>query len=287
MGHPAPFGLKYVGLGNEEHDTTSFRTVFPRFVEALRQRHPGIQIVGTSGLGPGIPLFDLMEKSNVAITDEHYYEKPEWFVENHRRFDRLPRRAPKVYVGEYASRGNKQFNAVAEAVYLTGIERNVDQVVMTAYAPLLARYDYTQWKAANLIHFDATRVVLTPNYHVQRLFANHVGDRVLPAEVALTAPGTASVLGVSCSRVDRDGTLILKIANPNPTAMEARVVLQGVTKVAAQAERVLLAGAKDAANDLAQPDRVAPVTSKLPAGLSFVCPIPPMSVQVLRVPAGR
>jgi alpha-L-arabinofuranosidase len=283
MGHPAPFGLKYLGLGNEEHDTTSFRAVFPRFVEALRRRHPEIQIVGTSGLGPGIPLFDLMAQNRVPITDEHYYEKPEWFIENHRRFDAVPRREPHVYVGEYASRGNKLFNAVAEAVYLTGIERNADQVVMTAYAPLLARYDFTQWKQANLIHFDATRVVLTPNYHVQRLFANHVGDRILPAEIKFESGGSGPVVGVSASRLEREGTLIVKIANPTETSFSARVVLQGGGKVASKAERILLAGAKDAANDLAQPDRVAPVTSEIYAGPEFACLVPAMSVQVIRV----
>jgi alpha-L-arabinofuranosidase len=284
MGHPAPFGLKYVGLGNEEHDTTSFRAVFPRFVAAMRQKHPEIEIVGTSGLGPGIPLFDLMAKQGVPITDEHYYEKPEWFIENHRRFDRIARQSPKVYVGEYASRGNQQFNAVAEAVYLTGIERNVDQVVMTAYAPLLARYDYTQWKQANLIHFDATRVVLTPNYHVQRLFANHVGDRMLPVTVALTGGSPAQVLGVSVSRVERDGTLILKVANPSESAIAGKVVLQGLTRAGEKAVRFLLAGAKNAANDRQQPERVAPVQDTLEAGVVFSCPIPPMSVQVVRVP---
>jgi alpha-L-arabinofuranosidase len=283
MGHPAPFGLKYLGLGNEEHDTTSFRAVFPRFVQALRQRHPEIQLVGTSGLGAGIPLFDLMAQNGVEIADEHYYEKPEWFIENQRRFDAVPRRAPRVYVGEFASRGNKLFNAVAEAVYLTGIERNSDQVLMTAYAPLLARYESTQWKQANLIWFDATRAVLSPNYHVQRMFANHVGDRFLPATIAYEGGREVPGLGVSSSRVGRDGTLILKIANPSVTSLSARVVLQGATQVASQAERILLTGDKDAGNDLAQPERVAPVTTTINAGPEFACLVPAMSVQVIRV----
>ena len=290
MGHPAPFGLKYLGLGNEEHDTTSFRAVFPRFVAALRQAHPEIQIVGTSGLGPDIPLFDLMAQTGVALADEHYYMKPEWFIANHRRFDRVPRRTPKIYVGEYASRGNQLFNAIAEAVYLTGIERNGDQVLMTAYAPLLARYDFTQWKQANLIWFDATRIVLTPNYHVQRLFANNLGDRYLPSAVTLDpAAGAevASALGVAASRVDRDGTIIVKLANPTTTALAARIVVAGAGQVGATAERILLTGARDAANDLAEPARVAPVASTLPAGAAFACPVQPLSVQVLRVPVRR
>ncbi|MBI5690408.1 MAG: alpha-N-arabinofuranosidase [Verrucomicrobia bacterium] len=282
MGHPAPFGLKYLGLGNEEHDTTSFREVFPRFVEALRRRHPEIQIVGTSGLGPGIPLFDLMERTGVALADEHYYQAPEWFIANHRRFDAVPRRSPKIYVGEYASRGNKQYNAVAEAVYLTGIERNVDQVVMTAYAPLLARYDFTQWMQANLIWFDATQLVLTPNYHVQRLFATNQGDWMLPVEVK-TTPETL-VVGVSVARLERDGTLILKIANPSESEVAGKVVLGGWKAGAGTASRVLLAGEKTAGNDREQPNRVVPQSDTVGYGPTFDLRLPPMSVQVIRVP---
>lgn len=291
MGHPAPFGLKYLGLGNEEHDTTSFRSLFPRFVEALRKAHPEIQIVGTSGLGPNIPLFDLMERTKVELADEHYYQAPEWFIENHRRFDTVPRRSPKVYVGEYASRGNRQFNAVAEAVYLTGIERNGDQVLMTAYAPLLARYDYTQWKQANLIWFDATRVVLTPSYHVQRLFANHVGDRQLPVELTwqegTSSGGAKPVLGVSAAMIDSDGTLVLKVANPSEAPVALHVALKGALGVGARAERILLTAPKEASNDLQAPTRVAPVSEIIAAGGDFDYLVPAMSVQVLRIPTRK
>lgn len=186
MGRPEPFNLKYIGLGNEEHHTKEFEERFPYFVKALRERHPEIQIVGTSGLGPEIPIYDFMNRQGVEITDEHYYMAPEWYIENEDRFDSFDRAKVKIYVGEYASRGNKQFNAVAEAVFLTGIERNADMVLMTAYAPLLARYDFTQWKAADLIWFDHERVVLTPNYHVQRLFSVHKGDHYVPCTKKIT-----------------------------------------------------------------------------------------------------
>jgi alpha-L-arabinofuranosidase len=288
MGHPTPFGLKYLGLGNEEHDTTSFRALFPRFVKAIRDRHPEIQIVGTSGLGPGIPLFNLMQQCGADISDEHYYMAPEWFIENRNRFDNLKRGTPKVFVGEYASRGNTLFNAVAEAVYLTGIEHNADQVVMTAYAPLLARYDYTQWKAANLIWFDAQSVVLTPNYHVQRLFSTHVGDHYLPNTVAFAAApaagAAAPVLAASSSCIEKDGSFILMLANPMKEAVAARIVLEGVSS-RLKGERILLTGARDAVNDLANPNRVAPVTTSLEVAPSFECDVPDMSVQVLRLKA--
>jgi alpha-L-arabinofuranosidase len=284
MGHPAPFGLRYLGLGNEEHDTPSFRAVFPRFVQAVRARHPEIVLVGTSGLGPGIPLRDLMQQTGVDVTDEHYYQPPEWFVANRHRFDRLERRGPKVYVGEYASRGNTLYHAVAEATYLTGIERNADWVVMTAYAPLLARYDYTQWKAANLIWFDSDRPVLTPNYHVQRLFATHLGDRALPVELRGTGAPGEPVLALAVSRLERDGTLILKVANPSAQALHLDVTLAGLPAGSRLAgERTLLTGPRDAANDREHPERIAPVVAPFASGTAFSLPAPACSVQVLRL----
>ena len=176
MGHPEPFGLEYICLGNEEHDTPELRERFPYFVEAIRQQYPEVKIIGTSGLGPEIPLFDLMTRLNVHSTDEHYYMSPSWFAQNADRFDSFDRSQPKVFVGEYASEGNTLQNAVAEAVYLTGIERNADVVDMTCYAPLFAKYDYTQWTAADLIWFDNSKLVKTPNYYVQQLFSTNKGD---------------------------------------------------------------------------------------------------------------
>lgn len=188
MGHPTPFNLTYVGLGNEEHHTKEFEERFPHFVKALRDKYPEIKIVGTSGLGPEIPIYDFMHRHGIEISDEHYYQSPEWFIANQHRFDNFDRSKPKVFVGEYASRGNTLFNAIAEACYLTGIERNADIVPMTAYAPLLARYRFTQWKAADLIWFDHKTVVRTPNYYVQQLFSLNKGDRYLKNESRFSLP---------------------------------------------------------------------------------------------------
>lgn len=186
MGHPEPFDLKYVCLGNEEHDTPECRERFPYFVEAIRERYPDIKIVGTSGLGPEIPLFDLMTKTDVYSTDEHYYMPPQWYLDNIHRFDNFDRSKPKVFVGEYASEGNTQFNAVAEAAYLTGVERNADIVDMTCYAPLFAKYGSTQWTKADLIWFDNKSLVKTPNYYVQQLFSTSKGDVYLDNSVEMT-----------------------------------------------------------------------------------------------------
>lgn len=182
MGHPEPFGLEYICLGNEEHDTPEVRERIPYFVKAIRQAYPEIRLIGTSGLGHHTPLYPLMKELNVHSSDEHYYSHPEWYLQNLDRFDRVERSGPKIFVGEYASRGNTMFNAVAEAAYLTGIERNGDVVDMACYAPLLARYGFTQWGAANLIWFDHRTVVRTPNYYVQQLFSRNKGDRHLKNE---------------------------------------------------------------------------------------------------------
>lgn len=176
MGHPEPFGLKYICLGNEEHDTSEVRERFPRFVAAIRAKYPDIRIVGTSGLGPEIPLYDLMVRTQVYSTDEHYYMPPGWFESNSHRFDTFDRSMPMVFVGEYASEGNALLNAISEAVYLTGVERNGDIVDMTCYAPLFAKYDHTQWTKADLIWFNNTQVVRSPDYYVQQLFSTNKGD---------------------------------------------------------------------------------------------------------------
>ncbi|MCA9237933.1 MAG: hypothetical protein KDA44_20815 [Planctomycetales bacterium] len=183
MGHPEPFNLQFICLGNEEHDTPELHERFPHFVKAVREAHPEIKIIGTSGLGDGVPLYPLMRQQRVYSSDEHYYESPEWYVQHQDRFDSFPRGGPLVFVGEYASRGIQLQNAVAEAAYLTGIERNGDLVDMACYAPLFAHVDHTQWTAANLIYFDKRRVVKTPNYYVQQLFGRNKGDVAVEYEL--------------------------------------------------------------------------------------------------------
>ena len=194
MGHPEPFGMEFVCLGNEEHDNAAVRERFPHFVRAIRVRYPNIKIIGTSGLGAGIPIYDLMTELGVHSSDEHYYESPDWFIAQQHRFDSFDRKKPKIFVGEYASQGNTLYNALGEAVYLTGIERNGDIVDMACYAPLFARIGRTQW-TPDLIFFDQRNVVLPPNYYVQQLFARHKGDAYLPTSVehpASSLPPTLS-----------------------------------------------------------------------------------------------
>lgn len=194
MGHPEPFKMEHILLGNEEFDNPLTHEYFPTFVEAVRKAHPEIKIVGTSGPNAGISLYDLMVKQKVYSSDEHYYEPPAWFIRNQHRFDKFDRNKPKIFVGEYASGGNAMFNALAEAAYLTGAERNGDIVDMTCYAPLFARNDVGGWRP-DLIFFTNRKVMLTPNYHVQQLFGQNKGDVYLSNNVEVKdewKPGTLS-----------------------------------------------------------------------------------------------
>lgn len=282
MGHPQPFGMQFISLGNEEHDTPEVRERFPHFVKAIRAAHPEIKIVGTSGLGPKLPLYDMMTQQKVYSSDEHYYEKPEWFIANQHRFDSFDRNRPKIFVGEYASKGNTLFNAVAEAAYLTGVERNGDLIDMTCYAPLFARVGHTQWNP-NLIYFDKRKVVKTPNYYVQQLFARNKGDVYLTNSVTQSgdAPPPISV----AATLDRSAReVIVKVVNPTTEPVDARISLQGV-KLQPQAKLMSLAGGRDAVNSVEHPDTIKTETSEITVAPEFQHQIPAMSVQFIRVKA--
>lgn len=287
MGHPASFGLEYICLGNEEHDTSQFRERFPLFVEAVRKAHPEIKIIGTSGLGANVPLYQLMEELGVYSSDEHYYCDPEWFLRNQNRFDEMDRNGPKVFVGEYASKGNTLYNAVAEAAYLTGVERNSDWVEMAAYAPLFAKADHTQWKAANMIYFDNRNIVKTPNYYVQQMFSCNQGDVYLKSKISESNPKAGgqgeSQIAVSASRDTASNELILKLVNPCQDAVEAKVHLEGLSKIHPSAKVTILKGNASAKNTFEEPNQIAPATQEIHADKEFGYRIPAMSVQVIRI----
>ncbi|UIX29204.1 alpha-L-arabinofuranosidase C-terminal domain-containing protein [Streptomyces sp. GQFP] len=192
-GHPEPFGLEYLGVGNEDAITPEFRDRFEIIHRALRERHPEITVVGTVGPNPAGEDFDLgwefARKLGLAMVDEHMYLSPRWFLQNTRRYDDYDRAGPKVYVGEWASRGSTLRNALAEAAFMNGLERNGDVVALASYAPLLAKSGHTQWNP-DLIYFDNTSVRLTPSYHAQRMHSTHHGDVWLPHTVT-GAPAAA------------------------------------------------------------------------------------------------
>ena len=189
MGRPEPFGIKYIGIGNENWGR-EFIDRYAVIAKAVKAKHPEILIVSSSGAGPAGPEYELAWREIPAIgadlIDEHYYVSQEWLYQSNKRYDKFDRNGPKVYVGEYAchlpGRPNNLDAALAEAHMMTGFERNSDVVVMTSYAPLFNKIGNTQW-VPDLIWFDNARSFGTPSYHVQAMFGNHLPDKILPAAV--------------------------------------------------------------------------------------------------------
>ncbi|WP_329342390.1 carbohydrate binding domain-containing protein [Streptomyces sp. NBC_01352] len=194
MGHPKPFHLTHVGVGNEENLPVEFMDRFKRFRAAIEAEYPDITVVSNSGPDDTGQTFDtawqLNREAEVDLVDEHYYNSPQWFLQNNNRYDSYDRNGPKVFLGEYASQGNAFKNGLAEAAFMTGLERNADIVKLASYAPLFANEDYVQW-SPDMVWFNNHASWNSANYEVQKLFMTNVGDRVVPS----TATGTPSLLG--------------------------------------------------------------------------------------------
>ncbi len=193
-GHPQPFNLKYLGIGNEDEQTAGFRERFEMILKAVNAKYPEITVVGTVGPAPSGSDFDagwkFANQLMIPMVDEHYYQAPSWFLENLKRYDSYDRGKSKVYLGEYASWGSRLYNALAEAAYMTSLERNGDVVRLASYAPLLGKDRHTQWNP-NLIYFNNAVVVPTVNYYVQQLFSHNSGDSYISTDVSYSAPEIA------------------------------------------------------------------------------------------------
>ncbi|MEV7090757.1 alpha-L-arabinofuranosidase C-terminal domain-containing protein [Streptomyces sp. NPDC093085] len=198
MGHPAPFGLTHVEVGNEENLPDAFFERFTEFRKAIEARHPEITVVSNSGPDSDGTTFDrawqLNRDAGVAMVDEHYYKSPQWFLENNQRYDSYDRSGPQVFLGEYASQDNRFRNALAEAAFMTGLERNADIVQLASYAPLLARTDAVQWRP-DMIWFDATRSWGSASYEAQKLFMTNTGDHVVPSTASATPAQSGPITG--------------------------------------------------------------------------------------------
>ncbi|MCH5211134.1 MAG: S-layer homology domain-containing protein [Oscillospiraceae bacterium] len=191
MGHPEPFNMKYIGIGNEQYGDIYFER-YNEFAKQIHAKYPDMNLVTTSGTASSGTNNDLAWNwinANTELADrvdEHYYESADWFREHAYRYDNYRRDTnSKVFLGEYASKGNAWYNALSEAAFMTGLERNADIVRMASYAPMFAKYGNVQWSAANMIWFTNDDYMLTPNYYVQSLFSNNKGDYTLPTEVEL------------------------------------------------------------------------------------------------------
>lgn len=283
-GHPAPFNLQYVGIGNEDKITPEFEQRFKMIHDAVEAKYPNIILVGTSGPFHSGEDFDkgwaVANQLKVDVIDEHYYVQPEWLISNQYRYDGYNRKASKVYLGEYASWGNKLYNAIAEALYMTGLERNGDIVSMASYAPLLAKDKFTQWKT-DMIFFNNSSYYLTPNYHVQKLFSANAGDYYVDKVVSKN--NSDSLLAGSCVYDSETGDIILKLVNAGKNAQRFQLNLSAFPKVVSVATVTQLSGNGAIENSFANRNTIAPVTSTLNISKKFNCETPAMSLTVIRI----
>ncbi|WP_327669728.1 MULTISPECIES: alpha-L-arabinofuranosidase C-terminal domain-containing protein [unclassified Streptomyces] len=198
MGHPKPFHLTHLEVGNEENLPEEFFARFKQFRAAIEAKYPDITIISNSGPDDSGSTFDTAWKLNkdaaVDMVDEHYYNSPQWFLQNNDRYDSYDRQGPKVFLGEYASLGNQWSNAMSEASYMTGLERNADVVKLASYAPLFARTDTVQWKP-DMIWFDDQKSWGSADYEVQKLFMRNVGDHVVPSKATATPSTLEPIAG--------------------------------------------------------------------------------------------
>jgi alpha-L-arabinofuranosidase len=198
MGHPKPFNLTHIGVGNEENLADAFFERFRQFRAAIEAEYPDITVISNSGPDDTGANFDrlwqLNREAGVDVVDEHYYNSPNWFLENNDRYDAYDRNGPKVFLGEYASQDNRFHNALAEAAFMTGLERNADVVKLASYAPLLSNEDYVQWRP-DMIWFNNQASWGSASYEVQKLFMNNVGDHVVPSTATGTPWSPAPITG--------------------------------------------------------------------------------------------
>ena len=282
QGHPAPFNLKYLGLGNEEKISPEFAERFRYIYKKVTEQHPEIVIVGTAGPGShsGNPDYEsgwkLAEELGLPIIDEHYYEQRDYFLTS-RQYDNYPRdRKTKVYLGEYAAKDKKLIDALAEGLYLLHVERNADVVCMTSYAPLFAKKGATNWNP-DLIYFDNERPYLTCSYYVQQLFGlssgqYYYGDCVTIGD-ATNLQGQSVVLNVKTRK------LFVKLCNASADAKTATLNLSRF-KVKKTATQTVLTGQPDDENNYDQ-QPVSPQVSTVKAAKQMTVDLTPHSFIML------
>ncbi|MEA4808564.1 hypothetical protein SDC9_34210 [bioreactor metagenome] len=291
MGHPAPFNLKMIAIGNEQWGTLYTERLEP-FVKAIRAKYPNIKIIGSSGPQAEGKDFDFlwpeMKRIGVDLVDEHYYRSPEWFLSNANRYDSYDRNGPKVFAGEYAchapDKENSFLTALSEAAFMTGLERNADVVHLCTYAPLFAHKEAWQWRP-DLIWFDNLSFVKTPNYYVQQLFGNNAGTHVLALTMNGKAVSGQQNLYATAASDATDNTLIIKIANTGIDQKKISFILDGL-KAGVHAVTLTHLNSSDlnAKNSFETPDRITPkVVHSYIKDNKMDIALPPLSFTILRI----
>lgn len=296
MGHPAPFNLKVMGIGNEQWGPEYVERLEP-FLAAMRKAHPEIKIVGSTGPDSEGDKFDYlwpeMKRVKADLVDEHFYRPEDWFLAQGARYDNYDRKGPKVFAGEYACHmRNKNWNhfepALLEAAFMTGLERNADVVHMATYAPLFAHVDAWQWRP-DMIWFDNLRSMPTASYYVQQMFATNKGTNVLPLTMdgrPLTGGEGQNGLFASAT-LDKDANqIVVKVANTSKEDQTLNIDITGLKKgKALDGGKVLTLHADlEAENTLDNPDIVKPVESTVEAaGREFTATVGPSTFAVYRL----
>lgn len=275
MGHPQPFNLKMMGVGNEQWGP-QYVERYRYFSKAIKAKYPEIKLINSTGPYSGGELFnylnDTLRKMQADFLDEHYYKPPQWFLENAKRYDNYDRTGPKIFAGEYAAHSvgipngvtkNNWRSALAEAAFMTGLERNADIVNMASYAPLLAHVDGWQW-SPDLIWFDNLQAYGSPNYYVQKLFANNRGSRVVSITMNQQVMAGADSLYASACVDDKTHELIIKIVNTIGKEQSVTFNLEGLKNVDTKATVTSLqSNDLNAVNSLKNPVTIAPATKEL------------------------
>ena len=269
MGHPEPFNLKQIGVGNEQWGEL-YPVRLEKFITAIRAKYPKIKICGTSGPSADGKDFDYgwkeMKRLKVDLVDEHYYKPPQWFFENAARYDKYDRKGPKVFAGEYAAHGRGDLNnweaALSEAAFMTGLERNADVVYQATYAPLFAHVEGWQWKP-DLIWFDNLTTVRSANWYVQMLYGTNKGTNVLPITNGNGEAMTGQD-GLYASAVyDKDTKeYIVKLASNADKVQTVTITFKGL-KVVGNAKATTLAADLKAENLVGRPEAVKPSYKEL------------------------
>lgn len=272
MGHPQPFNLTMIGIGNENWGPQYIERL-KIFQKAIKEKYPYIKLITSAGTDPDGARFDALNTTlrslNVDFIDEHYYRKPEWFIQNVRRYDNYPRNNVKVFAGEYAAQSDKTvsvnnknnwLSALSEAAFMTGLERNADVVQMASYAPLFAHADAWQW-TPDLIWVDNLRAYGTTDYYVQQLFSVNKGNRVLPITLNNDVVAGQDSLFASAVLDTITNQIILKIVNLSANPQKFSITFDGIKKQLNAKGQILLMQNNNlnAVNSFEKPQLIAPI----------------------------
>jgi alpha-L-arabinofuranosidase len=296
MGHPAPFNMKMMGVGNENWGPQYVERL-KIFTKAIKEKYPDIKLINSSGTDPNGERFDYLNgelrKMNADIIDEHYYRRPEWFLQNASRYDNYDRSGSKIFAGEYAAQSDKTVSinnknnwqtAIAEAAFMTGMERNADVVCMASYAPLFANVDGWQW-TPDMIWVDNLQTYGTPNYYVQKLFSLNKGTNVVSLLQENKPLAGQDSLYASATIDKNTNELIVKLVNVSGKIQMKDIQVAGIKKLNEDAVlTVLKADELGDVNSFGQPEKVIPDEQKIKLNTKKISlSLTPYSFTILRV----